>query len=75
MKMDKTIIQIMRADGGYIIEVKKNDAIVRRGVVAIQIDDIPKFKIAPMIGAYVLAETDFGSAGEYASVEIQDISF
>ena len=73
--MDKTIIHIIRADGGYIIEVKKNDAIVKRGVVAINIDDIPKFKIAPLLGAYVLAETDFGNAGESASVEIQDISF
>ena len=65
----------MRAYGGYIIEVKKNDAIVKRGVVAISIDDIPKFKIAPLLGAYVLAETDFGNSGESASVEIQDISF
>ena len=71
----KTIsIKVKKADRGYIITAERDGEVVKKGVVECGMDDIAKFKIAPLLGAYLLEITPFDDSTENFCINLTDMT-
>ena len=67
-------IKVEKADGGYILTAERDGEVVKKGVVECGMDDIAKFKIAPLLGAYILELTPFGGSTENFCINLTDMT-